>query len=176
MFWKDSDGLWASLQTLAYIYVLVPSVACGGQCMLFFQGSCQWYTNLSAHSLHLYFCFVTHTVCVCVLEWACLPNRPLLIWPAVSLWWGTPALLHSTFLYICMDMERRLNLSLSPFPRQAHMTRQPLHRCSTASTAKPGQRTRYSGPNKDVLAWGRGKKKVPVAGTCCQGPSVYSHV
>lgn len=31
----------------------------------FFQGSCQWYTNLSPHSLHLYSCFVTHTVCVC---------------------------------------------------------------------------------------------------------------
>lgn len=95
---------------------------------------------------------------VCVLVWACLPDRPLLIWPVVSAWWGTLALLCSVLLCICMDMERRLNLSLCPSPRQAHMTRQPLHRCSTVSTAKPGQRTHYSGPNKDVVAWWRGKK------------------
>ncbi|KAF5905265.1 Uncharacterized protein DAT39_005012 [Clarias magur] len=53
---------------------------------------------------------------------------------------------------VCTDMERRLNLSLSPSLRQAHMTRQPLHRYSAESTAKPGQHTHHSGPNKDVLA------------------------
>lgn len=74
--WKDSDGLWASLHANTCTYICTSTIcSVWWTVCAFFWGSCQWYTNLSVHRLHLYSCFVTHTVRVCVCASMSMPSE-----------------------------------------------------------------------------------------------------